>query len=125
MKNNGKKKSRNKAAIIGIAAVFLAAILALVFLAVNKDAGNGNDSTQNGGKTGFELGDFYSKENCTCLEHNKPACLVDGFVYNAARKLCVNSANKTVTYAVLQCSVYDCSGANYTFNNDSGKWDAK
>ncbi len=70
-----------------------------------------------------ELYQDWLSENCECLERNKPVCLLDGFEYNSTRQICVNSAEKTVTYPTLKCSKYVCSGQNVTWNDKS--WEPK
>ena len=74
---------------------------------------------------GLALEDFYSDEQCRCLEKSRPVCNLKGFEYNESRKFCVNSAEKTVTYPTLTCSKYDCSGIIYEFNFDNKFWEEK
>jgi hypothetical protein len=67
--------------------------------------------------------DFYSEDDCNCLERRLPGCSLKGFEYNETRKLCVNSGEKTVTYSILNCSKYKCSGKIYEFNFQAKNWE--
>ena len=120
-----KKEMRNKKNmkkiifIVGISAVALIALTVLIaFLVANNLS---NSSSQKG----LSLDDFYSADDCRCIERKMPACKLEGFEYNETRNLCVNSANKTVTYPTLSCSKYECLGVNYQYNFDDKIWEEK
>ncbi len=124
MKKNKKKvltrKSNNVIIIIAGALILILAILFLTNViklnSFNSDNGNGKN---------MSLNDFYSEESCRCLEKKMPLCKLDGFEYNSTRNLCVNSAQKTVTYNTWGCSLYECSGIKYSFNNNTNGWEAE
>ncbi len=109
---NGKIK------ILVITLVISAVIIASIILIGNRMNANIIKEKQDAG----QYQDWLS-QNCKCIERNNPACELSGFEYNATRKLCVNSADKRVTYSTLKCSKYDCSGQNVTWNNQA--WEPK
>lgn len=113
--------SGKNALLIIIAAVIVVLIALIATGVLNLNSFNKN---KDNGKN-LSIDDFYSEDNCRCLEKKMPVCTLDGFEYNATRKLCVNSAEKTVTYNTWGCSLYECSGIQYSFNNNTNGWEAK
>ena len=85
---------------------------------------NSFNSNQDNEKN-LSMNDFYSEDICRCLEKFRAACSLDGFEYNATRKLCVNYAEKRVTYNTWGCSLYECAGIKYSFNNNTSGWEAE
>src|SRR3989344_3005518 len=118
--NNKKQKDKKKLMlIVGMAVIALAVLTALIGFLVSSGLSNQNQSSQEG----LALDDFYSSEQCRCLEKNRPLCNLEGFEYNKTRDLCVNYAEKKVTYPTLACSSYECIGVNYQYNFDDKTWE--
>lgn len=102
--------------VVGIVVV----VLLLVFVFKNSNpVGKVIDEDKN---TNALNPSFYEEDSCRCLEHGIPKCL-EGFVYNKTRELCVNSEEKTVTYATLSCSKYECAGKTYEYNFEIEDWE--
>ena len=121
-KTEDKIFNRQRKIILGIILILtVVVIIALVLMGIL------NFKAQSNGKplNGLALDDFYSEDSCRCLERNRPVCTLSGFEYNSTRKLCVNSAEKKVTYSSQACSEYECSGIDYRYNFNTTKWEAK
>jgi hypothetical protein len=114
------KNNMKKVMIYSAIAILVFAVLGVIALKLNS-----NESGDNLTEKGLSMDDFYSDDNCRCLEKNRYACYLDGFEYNATVKLCMNYAEKKVTSVLMKCSKYECKGIIYEFNADKNYWEAK
>ena len=105
--------------VVAVISIVLAVALILAFIGSRMQANAIKEKHE------IELYQDWLSENCNCLERNRHVCISDGFEYNATRNLCVNSAEKTVTYSSFKCSKYDCSGQNVTWNNQNENWEPR
>lgn len=114
-----KKETKNnrKIKMIFLAGIIILAAVVLLTLNFNQISNQSDEQFEE-----LSPDDFYSEDSCRCLEKNLPSCLSD-FEYNETRKLCVNSAEKKVTYATFKCSKYECSGITYSFNFEEKIWE--
>jgi hypothetical protein len=58
-------------------------------------------------------------DNCKCLERNRIGCQ-DGFVLN--KSICVDNARGVFTNVLKECSKYQCTDGNYTFDIKTQMW---
>jgi len=116
MKIKNKKLIRNILIVAGII-LAVALILMLIGNKMKADVIKAQQEAENYSK--------WLSGNCGCLERNKPVCTLDGFEYNSTRNLCVNSAEKKITFSSLGCSKYNCSGEIKLWNNETEKWGNK
>lgn len=103
--------------VVGVVIVLAVVAIALIHSSESKTSSSGHTVYENGP----DYPDNYSSDACRCLERTRPTCL-EGFYYNETRQLCVNPVEKTVTFTTLRCSLFECSGVEYRFDNTNKEW---
>ena len=68
------KNNMKKVMIYSAIAILVFAVLGVIALKLNS-----NESGDNLTEKGLSMDDFYSDDNCRCLEKNRYACYLDGF----------------------------------------------
>lgn len=114
MKKKTEKSNRKKnkiLIIIGILVV-MAGLLAIILILRQNNSSSG----------GLAFDDFYSDEQCRCLEHELNDCS-NGF--ELKENVCINETLKVYTNVIKKCSKYECSGIVYEFNSDINGWQSK
>jgi len=104
--------------IVGVVIVLAAVALILARQPPSLNTGS-SDQVVSGGNQDYP--DVYHEDSCRCVEKERSICL-ENFYYNSTRELCVNPTEKTVTYATLRCSVYECSGTSHVFDVENKEW---
>lgn len=107
------KKTNPKKLAIVLAGVFLIVFALGIFYFSN------SHENKNKGEAANVSVDFFSDNQCACLERNLLDCSSG---YELKENVCVNQTLKTYTNPLLKCSKYDCSGATYTFDNETDSW---
>ena len=105
--------------IVGVVIVLAAVALILARQPPSLNTGSSGQVVSGGNQ---DYPDVYHEDSCRCVEKERSICL-EGFYYDSTRQLCVNPTEKTVTYATLKCSVYECAGTVYNFNTETREWD--
>ncbi|MBU0958658.1 MAG: hypothetical protein KKB31_01805 [Nanoarchaeota archaeon] len=109
--------------IAGVIAGFL--VLAISFFITGKGITGG---VVQGGESVEGKSEDWLKQNCVCIEKERKLCRWVGFGYNEERNLCQKKGNPltgeggAVTYPVLSCSVYECGGNLYYWNEGEEIW---
>ncbi len=110
---------------IVIVLVVVAVVFGFLIFGQKVFTGSAVNDNQNTDNVDWELVEDISydwlNENCGCVVRDRYYCYLEGFEWNESRGLCVNSAEKKVTTALIGCSVFNCSAGNYTYVAE-GKW---
>lgn len=115
-----KNKGLNKQKKIIIAILFGIIVLGLFLLIILKLTTNKVNNNQT---IGLTIDDFYSDEQCRCLERENLRCSNSSWQLDLERKACIYE--KSITNVVLGCSRYECNGITYVLNMDIKTWEVK
>lgn len=107
------KSGRWKFVVVGAIVV----LLAVAFMAY-KDLSNRNNAV---GKT--EDFSFYDEDICRCIEKERQTCPDSSWTLDSEGRLC--RLNSTVTNPTLRCSMYECAGTTYKFNQEISNWEVQ
>ena len=118
--NKTSKKQKTRDVIYTIIVLAIVVLVIVFFFAFSYNPPGKNSLTTSDGSLSL-----YNPDTCRCLEKDRAVCELEGFEYNMTRKLCVNVAKKSVTFATLTCSKYECSGIVYDFNKITSEWEPK
>jgi len=119
MKKQKQEKLRKQKKIIMLILLSVI-ILGSLLLVILKLIANQSDNNQS---TGLAIDDFYSSDNCRCLEREDLRCGNSSWQLDAERRICVNG--KSITNVILGCSKYECNGITYELNTDIKAWEVK
>jgi hypothetical protein len=111
-KQNEKNKKIN---IIIVSLIVLLAVIIGILVFSNKPKENTS--------AGLSIDDFYSDEQCRCLERENLRCANSSWQLDLERKACIYE--KSITNVVLGCSRYECNGITYVLNMDIKTWEVK
>lgn len=122
MKKEKKKKiklsSSNRTILIILSILVIISLLTAGILKLMSDKEDNNSTG-----TGLSIEEFYSSENCRCLERNDFRCSNSSWQLDIENRRCTNG--KTFTNVIAGCSQYECLGIIYQLNAETKKWEAK